>query len=193
MDELILISQIYGNGTEMADMLKAGDFDSLEKISQAEASSLASSLNIGNKEAEGIIQIAVQLLSEKTGATDRLSFEGVEESISEKLWQAGFKTTESIASVIPEVISDKCQIPLALCEKIVAAAHDKNILIHEADDMLEKKPGSARGAAVPREAWERDAEITDSPQLTTDTQEEEPRVIRFRRYLARMIVRELFD
>ncbi len=189
MDDLILIGQIYGNGTEMADMLKAGGFDSLEKISQAETSSLASSLNIENKEAEGIIQMAVQLLSEKTD----ISFERVEESISEKLWQAGFKSTESIASVIPEVISDSCQIPLAICEKIVAAAHDKSALVHEADDMLEKKPSSARDAAFPRGAWERDAEATASPQLETDTQKENPRVVRFRRHLARLIVRELFD
>ena len=48
MDELALIDLVFGEGTKMADELRAKGFDSLEKISQADPARLAHSLEVGS-------------------------------------------------------------------------------------------------------------------------------------------------
>ena len=169
MDELALIDLVFGEGTKMADKLRAKGFDSLEKISQADPARLAHSLEVTKKEAGEIVQMAINLLSEET---DPLSFiKGVRESTFEKLMKGGFTTIESVSLAEPEEISEKCKISVSICKKIVASARE--ITQEEVEEI----------SSIPETAEERKAGIS----------EEQARVIVFRRRLARLIVKELFD
>ena len=174
MDELALIDLVFGEGTKMADELRAKGFDSLEKISQADPARLAHSLEVTKKEAGEIVQIAINMLSEET---DPLSFiKGVGESTSEKLMKGGFTTIESVSLAEPEEISEKCKISVSICKKIVASARE-----------ITQEEGS-------QEEVEEISSIAETAEeRKAGTSEEEARVIAFRRRLARLIVKELFD
>ena len=168
MDELVLIGQIFGEGATMADKLRAGGFDSLEKIAQADPAGLARSLKVTKEVAREIVQLANNWLDEKRKEkTDDLSFiKGVGESTSEKLWKTGFKTIESISSAKPGEISKKCNISMSICKKIVTSAQK---VIQESTEEV-------------------DAMLEEIPEEKEDTGG-----IAFRRLLARLIVKELFD
>jgi excinuclease UvrABC nuclease subunit len=159
MDELALIDKIFGEGTKMVDKLRAAGFDSLEKISQADPARLAQSLKVTKGEAREIVQMTINLLSERDDPLSIIS--GVGETTSEKLQEAGFRTIESVSLAEPEEISEKCQIPISISKRIVTAARE----------------------IIQEKSFEGEAE----------TPEEEARVIAFRRRLARLIVKELFD
>jgi len=173
MDELGLIDQVFGEGTKMTDKLRAKGFDSFEKISRADPARLAQTLEVTKKVASEIVKMAINMLSE--GTDPLLVIKGVGESISEKLLKAGFRTIESVSLAEPEEISEKCEIPVSICKKIVASARE---IIQEKNwqEEVEKISGIAETAE------ERKAE----------TSEEEARVIAFRRRLAGLIVKELF-
>jgi len=173
MDELALIDHVFGEITKIADKLRAKGFDSLEKIARADPARLAHSLEVTKKVAREIVHMAINMLSE--GTDPLLAISGVGKSTSEKLRKAGFKTIESVSLAEPKQISDKCQILVSICKKIVASARE---IIQEknSQEEVEKISGIAETAE------ERKAE----------TSEEEARVIAFRRRLAGLIVKELF-
>lgn len=189
MDELALIDLVFGEGTKMADELRAKGFDSLEKISLADPARLAHSLEVTKREAGEIVQMAINILSEET---DPLSLiKGVGESTSDKLRKEGFKTIESISLGKPEEISEKCEISVSICKKIVASARE---IIQEEVEEVSGIAETAEG----RKAETLEEEVEDliaetAEERKTGISEEEARVIAFKRRLARLIVKELFD
>jgi len=174
MDELVLIGQIFGEGATMAEKLRAGGFGSLEKIAQADPAGLARSLKVTKEVAREIVQLANNWLDKKRKkkSDDLLPIKGVGESKSEKLRKGGFKTIESIASAKPGEISKKCNISISVCKKVVTSARKVvRELPREAAAMLEER-----------------AEEGGEPE-----EKKEARIIAFRRRLARLIVKELFN
>lgn len=213
MDELVLLGQIYGEGSAMAKKLRAKGFDSLEKIARAEPGALVKALK-GNMKMAGageMVQMATALIDARRKKTnDLIVLEGVGKTTSEKLWEAGFRTIESIVSADPEDISEKCRIPESICKKVVASARkivDKPD--REVSAMLEETVGEEPGLS-PGEAKEI-AEIAEmaaeavspeveepskeapAPEPDITVEEEDPRVVAFRSRLARLIAKELFD
>ena len=181
MDELILISQHYEDIADIADILKAEGIDSLEKISQSEPADIVNFLNIENYRAEEIVRTAARFLSEKTDVTDRLSsIKGVGKNIAGKLWLAGYKSIENIASARPEDISDSCQIPLATCEKIVAAVHAESGDITGQIQETQESGMSSDESQVPDDVAEIIAELETEPVVESDEtasdEEDEPAV-----------------
>ena len=144
------------------------------------------------------------------------SMEGIDRSTAENLWEAGFRSIDSLASSAPEQMDEECQISLFECKRIVAVARkkieEKKSLHDEIDDLFEETgptfPSDAaafdeeRKAAVsPQPADNPSAEnpgsdeerkVAGSPQPADNPSAENPRVVMFRRRLARMIVKELF-
>ena len=196
MDELALIDLVFGEGTKMADELRAKGFDSLEKISQADPARLALLLRVTKKEAREIVQMAINLLSE---GTDPLSLiKGVGETTSDKLRKAGFTTIESVSLAEPEEISEKCKIPVSICKKIVASAREiiqEKSFEGEAEEISGiAETAEERKAETLEEEVEEVSDIAETAEeRTAGISEEEARVIAFRRRLARLIVKELFD
>lgn len=196
MDELALIDLVFGEGTKIADELRAKGFDSLEKVSRADPARLAHSLEVTKKEAREIVQMAINMLSE---GTDPLSLiKGVGETTSDKLRKAGFKTIESISLAEPEELSEKCEIPVSACKKIVVSALE-HIQEEGSKEEVEEISGIAE-TAEERKAETLEGEIEEisgiaetAEERKTGTSEEEARVIAFRRRLARLIVKDLFD
>ncbi len=106
------------------------------------------------------------------------SIAGTDRSTAESLWQAGFRSIESLASSAPEQIDEECQISLSECKRIVAVAvarkkiEEEESLHNEIDDLFEEtEPVSLLDVAA---FDDENHKAAVSPQLTDNTSEENP-------------------
>ncbi|GEM_PF-3280351 len=139
------------------------------------------------------LQSEIDALEKADAIIKFCSIAGADRDTAESLWQAGFKSIESLASSAPEQIDEECQIPLSECKRLVAVARKKNkeeeSLYNEIDDLFEEtEPASPSDVA----AFDENCKAAVLPQFTDNTSEENPEIVMFRRRLARMIVKKLF-
>ena len=212
-DKLSLIAKIFGKGNGTVEDLRKEGFDSLEKIAEADPKFISQTFDLSEEMSDEVVQLAAELLAESNGAPEdegNLSeIKGVGQSTSKKLREAGYETVESVALAGPEAISKTCQMPLSMCSKIVAEAR-KIIMELKPDDSDAVTAVSApfeEARLYPADQEENVIETvekrgietrksadggTNDAKKTTESKRVQ-RISAFKRYLAKLIAKELMD